>query len=438
MVYGGDGTPYPTILDRLIDEGHIASHTFSMWSDKLENKTGSILFGGINSKKFRNDSGLLTLSTNASVYGDIWRKEDQTQLVIALQSVSTTKVSQNTTSDMDPVTYPSDAIHIPGSERSFILNTTDEWICPTSTSILSLPGTMAVAVWDAVGAEYEATNNPLLLVSVLPIVPCSFLSNTSATLDLTLGDANGNTFVVSALMSDLVRRNGTGPNFDKGPYASQCILTVSATLPGYPNSIGFQFLKYMYIVTDLSNNEISLGLTDFDTAGDELHSIPAGGVGDLSTTLTQPITSSVSAPSKKSKIPLAVGLGVGLPAALIICGILLLFLWRRRQRDSRHASGDKHDISENEKSESSDKNPERMSELPQDGTKMDPKVELEDTQSPIELGTKSERFDGSPISPQLSGGTLTLMAELSGESKQSEMEGSPVFGRGEEKSRRQA
>jgi len=43
---------YPTILDQMVTQGKILSHTFSLWLNDLQASTGSVLFGGIDTGKY--------------------------------------------------------------------------------------------------------------------------------------------------------------------------------------------------------------------------------------------------------------------------------------------------------------------------------------------------------------------------------------------------
>jgi hypothetical protein len=132
------------------------------------------------------------------------------------------------------------------------------------------PPVYITAISVAVGAKYDGHHQ-----ENAPIVPCSFLQN-SSTLDITL--ASESNLMFSVPMSDITRRNGDGPQFDEGSGNDTCALAVLPTPPGLPNYLSKTMLKNLYLLFDLENNIVSAALTKFTSTHNNVIPVPVGGL----------------------------------------------------------------------------------------------------------------------------------------------------------------
>jgi len=204
------------------------------------------------------------------------------------------------------------------------------------------PPVYASVIWDAVGADYNVR-----LQGKTPIVPCSFLQN-SSTLDITL--AAKSDLKISIPMSDITMRNGAGPRSDEGKGNDTCVLAILPTPLGLPNYLSKAMLKNVYLLFDLENNIVSAALTNFSATHNNVIPVPVGGLSAIpnatfdgntdsynstNSTSTANVTSTTdtnSQPVSNSgdivKKSLAIG---GSFAALALVG-LVFFLVRRRNK----------------------------------------------------------------------------------------------------------
>jgi hypothetical protein len=57
------GSPYPNVVEVMVEEKFIASRVYSLYLDDIETSTGSIIFGGIDSEKFCGTLATLPMNT---------------------------------------------------------------------------------------------------------------------------------------------------------------------------------------------------------------------------------------------------------------------------------------------------------------------------------------------------------------------------------------
>ncbi|KAE9365897.1 acid protease [Stipitochalara longipes BDJ] len=292
----------PTLLTYAVSKGLIQTTAYSIYFDK-PNETfpsGQLLLGGVDAGKF--EGGLETLAT--TVVTSTNTSEYEHALAVSMNSLS---FSPN--GDLSNQ-------HSLGPFQPFLVH--------PGVYSMWLPPQVATAVWTAFGATYDTTIDP---VKAFPIVPCSYLTNTS-TLNLHL---NSN-IVIAVPMSDLTVRNGTGVNDELGEFANVCRLDILAAISLDKttsfNGIGTAALKYMYTVYDLQNNEISIGLRGTAAGTSNVMEIGPDGVSALH-------LSASPTPQAKSHA-LAIGLGVGLSLLFVlVTGIVVgLLLFRRRRRQA--------------------------------------------------------------------------------------------------------
>jgi hypothetical protein len=211
------------------------------------------------------------------------------------------------------------------------------------------PPEYVAAIVDAVNAGYDVHHGA-------PVVPCSFLQN-SSTLDITLAAASNLTFSVP--ISEITRRNGDGPQFDEGNGNDTCVLAILPTPKGLPNYLSKAMLKNLCLLFDLENNVVSAALTNFTSTHNNVIPVPVGGLSAIPnatfsgntdsynstnstsaaapTSTTDANTQAASDRSYTIKTSVAIG---GSFAALLFAG-LVWFLVRRRNRSWQQLKEDR-------------------------------------------------------------------------------------------------
>lgn len=309
----GTGSTFPTFVQQLVRRGVINSNAYSLWSDSLDGDSGHLLLGGINAGRF--DSPLIDLATTLETRGRYWPAPNYLYVNLASLSVS----------NGDPQKAISLPFNTSVATVMFILSQENsQWTW--------LPLSLAQAIWDAVGAEYNLIAAEASPYSYLPSVPCSFMSNTS-TLDITFKGAPQT--IISVPMSSLVTHNGTGPTNEDGQYAkTSCVFTIGVADSSEESGfLGSSFLRSMYTVFDLQNNIISIASRNFTSTKDNIIEIPIAGVAHIPSSeynLEQDSSSGLSSANNTRTIELAVGLGVGIPVILTLC-LVVFYLWRRNK-----------------------------------------------------------------------------------------------------------
>ncbi|KAK2607621.1 hypothetical protein N8I77_006284 [Diaporthe amygdali] len=104
--YNSSTQPYSLILDSMASQGLIASRAFSLDLKNYDNATGSIIFGGLDKKKFLGSLQTLPLESpqmSAGAYGDGSDDEKYTNhgYFVTVQSLSMTKPNDTSSSKYD-------------------------------------------------------------------------------------------------------------------------------------------------------------------------------------------------------------------------------------------------------------------------------------------------------------------------------------------------
>ncbi|PFH55457.1 hypothetical protein XA68_18276 [Ophiocordyceps unilateralis] len=150
-------------------------------------------------------------------------------------------------------------------------------VLDSGTTFSYLPQNMANQVWEEVGASWEPQAGMALL-------PCSYASHPG---QFSFSFAGPNGPRVSVSMDELVVpfTSGEAPEFESGPYRGQsaCALGI-LNQTGPPYLLGDTFLRSAYVVYDLSNNEIGIAPTNFNTSKSNIVTFPSRGATIPSTT----------------------------------------------------------------------------------------------------------------------------------------------------------
>ena len=167
QVYRNEDDPYPNIPVRLLEEGHINSLSYSIWLNDLDANSGSILFGGTDTEKYKGQLSTLPILSEDNIFAEF---------VIALTGIGINGEK---------------SILYDGGEDNFIPVNLD-----TGTTRTYLPNDIVEALYE----WYEVYYTDLLD----PLVDCD-LANSNDTLDFTFTEPT-----ISVPMNEMVLIDSNG------------------------------------------------------------------------------------------------------------------------------------------------------------------------------------------------------------------------------------
>ncbi|KAA8643177.1 pepsin-like aspartic protease [Aspergillus tanneri] len=255
--------PYSNLPQAMVRSGLIKSNAYSLWLNDLGASTGSILFGGVNTEKYRGQLQTLPIQTVNGGYSEF---------IIALTAVSYSDGSN----DQD---YSADAL-----PAAVLLD--------SGSSLTYLPDSIVQTIYDDLDVIYEASGG-------VGYVPCG-LAQKNINITYTFS-----TPTITVSIRELVLEAGD-LRFRDGSRA--CIFGIVPAGDSTP-VLGDTFLRSAYVVYDIANNEISLANTNFNSTKDNILEIGTGGNSiPGAITVSHPVTSVVAEDS---------GARIGGPAATL-------------------------------------------------------------------------------------------------------------------------
>ncbi|KAF2755704.1 acid protease [Pseudovirgaria hyperparasitica] len=221
------GQPYPNLPQALVDNGMINSNAYSLWLNDLDASMGSILFGGVDTRKYNGE--LQTLPVIAESNGKY------AEFIIAL-----TGMGQN------------------GQNGSIFSDQTVPVLLDSGSTLMYLPDEVADALFTSMNAQYNSRAG-------VASIDCSAADSTD-TLDFTFSGPT-----ISVPMNELVivasvSRRGV----------ESCILGIAPS-GGSTAVLGDTFLRSAYVVYDLQGNTISLAQTAFNSTESNVLEINSSG-----------------------------------------------------------------------------------------------------------------------------------------------------------------
>jgi Eukaryotic aspartyl protease len=263
--YGGQ--VYKNLPLQMVAEGLINSNAYSLWLNDVNASTGTILFGGVDTAKYH--PPLMTFPLQ-QIGGSV------SQLPITLTDVSfgSTTIEKNMALALGLV---------------------------SGDTLTYLPNSLAQAIFQEVGAFFDKTSGQAFL-------PCSSATN-PGTLNFTFSSVT-----IAIPMRELVLNEfSTGPPVViGGQNVPACLFGIAPNL-GTPMQLGASFMRSVYLVFDMDNNEVSIAPTNFDSTDSNVVEI---GKGKGAVPNATPVANVVVATSGTSSYvfatpTLAVGLGGG-------------------------------------------------------------------------------------------------------------------------------
>ena len=206
----------------------------------IDSSTGSILFGGVDTAKFH--GGLKILPIQKPPNGTY------TDFTVALSSVSFADATAKTVFSQSSLALPV--------------------ILDSGASAMYLPEDVLNPILNGIGP----INDPDLGL----IIPCS-LGSSTATISFGFGGANGPSIEVSfgEVVTPIYLDDGSQPRLKDGRTVCGLGLLPSSTGPFV---LGDTFLRSAYIVYDLTNNQIGIAQTNFNSTSSDIVEISGSGI----------------------------------------------------------------------------------------------------------------------------------------------------------------
>ncbi|KAJ6120225.1 hypothetical protein N7523_004505 [Penicillium sp. IBT 18751x] len=243
---GVNGEPaYANLPKAMVKNGVIKSTAYSLWLNDLDANTGSILFGGVNTDKYHGTLETLPIQKVSGIYAEF---------IIALTAVALTNSSG--TNNYSSSALPAAALLDSGSSLTY------------------LPDGIVEDIYNDLGVIYESSEG-------VGYVPCN-LAEKKVNISYTFSSPTIHVSVRELILDagDLYFRNG-----DRA-----CVFGI-VPAGGSTPVLGDTFLRSAYVVYDLTNNEISLANTNFNSTSNNILEIGTGADAvPGATAVTNPVT----------------------------------------------------------------------------------------------------------------------------------------------------
>lgn len=274
---------YPNLPVQMVNENLINTVAFSLWLNDLgrfppphklpwspltsflDSNSGNILFGGIDTEKYKGD---LTRIDILPTVRDLF-----TAFMVSMTSL--TAVSPSGSDTLTSKEFPIPVVLDSGTTLSY------------------LPTDLATQIWKEVGAVYSSE----LEVAVLP---CNMQNSAGY---FSFGFAGPNGPRINVTMDELVLdlTSGRPPIFTSGQYRGQDVCSFGIqNFTEAPYLLGDTFLRSAYVVYDLVNNQIGIAATDFNSTDSKVVAFPSSGAPIPSATVAPGQSEATAAPSVTS------------------------------------------------------------------------------------------------------------------------------------------
>ncbi|KAI1320434.1 aspartic peptidase domain-containing protein [Xylariaceae sp. FL0255] len=257
---------YPNLIDTLKSQGLIAVRAYSLYLDDLDDSTGSLLFGGIDTEKF-----IGTLQ-EVDIQPETAQGSDQSVYAAFQVSLSSLKVSGL-------------------SDDSNVLDGDVFVVLDSGTTLTYLPPNSVSTIYNAVGAYDDSQQSGFVYIN------CDYTSKHSdVTFDYQFGDSGPTIKVpVSEVIIDNVQAylsQGLVLPSDL-PWNSDNVCSFGIQGDDQLYLLGDTFLRSAYVVYDLDNKKIGLAQTNLNSSDSNVVEISASGI-PLQTGVASQITQAAS------------------------------------------------------------------------------------------------------------------------------------------------
>ncbi|KAI0201801.1 aspartic peptidase domain-containing protein [Astrocystis sublimbata] len=240
--------PYPNIIDLFVEQDLIGIRAYSLYLDDLHAETGTVLFGGIDTKKFIGQLQSVDILRDS-------QSRDFTSFTVALESLKINSKSSSGGSDL-----------IRGRETPVVLD--------SGTTLTYLPPQLARQIYRTFGAVDDTQSSGIVYIN------CDLLdSEKDTTLDFQFGSKNGP--VVRVPMNELVLDNvkgyiNIGLQVPDLPFDNVCSFGLQPLDGIY--LLGDTFLRSAYVVYDLTNKKIALAQSNVNATETNIMEITKSGI----------------------------------------------------------------------------------------------------------------------------------------------------------------
>jgi hypothetical protein len=223
---------YPNIVNQLKNQGYINTMAYSLWLDDLTSKSGSILFGGVDTARYSGQLVGLPIQPDSQT-GTL---SSFTVALTAVNLVANGKTSLLSSSSMVAAA-----------------------VLDSGTTNTLLPDDVANAILNGVGA----TTDPY----AGNVVSCD-LANADGSFSFQFGGTNGPTIAVPIaefVTIPLTDTQGQPITFPNGPNRGKTACAFGIEAAGArPILLGDTFLRSAYVVYDLENMQLAIAQTNFN------------------------------------------------------------------------------------------------------------------------------------------------------------------------------
>lgn len=219
---------YPSVLDHMVSQGLVNRKAYSLYLNDLNETTGSVCFGCIDSTKYTGDLVALPLQQSAPGSGP----DGITETTPSVFYVTLTGVSFIDASGAE-TTMSSE-----GYAQSVVLD--------SGTSEVLINNDILTGLANGLGAVYVGDQNY--------VVPCSY-SNTNSSIRYTFGGQDGPSVVVP--LSEVIYGEVVPPQDFAGRSSGGCNMGISGPIEGQV-ILGDTFLRNAYVVFDLDNYQVAI------------------------------------------------------------------------------------------------------------------------------------------------------------------------------------
>ncbi|KAF2970886.1 hypothetical protein GQX73_g2636 [Xylaria multiplex] len=231
--------PYPNIVDLFVEQDLIDTQAYSLYLDDLRAETGTILFGGIDTRKFIGQLKSVDILIDE-------RSRTYSSFTVSLDSLNVGSSSDDLLTQEIPV------------------------ILDSGTTLTYLPPRVARQIY----AEYEAVDDTA--DTGLVYANCELLSEEDKTLNFHFGGNDGP--VIKVPIDELVLDNvkgyiGLGLELPDLPFNDVCSFGIQPLSGIY--LLGDTFLRSAYVVYDLTHKKIALAQANLNATGTNVMEITA-------------------------------------------------------------------------------------------------------------------------------------------------------------------
>ncbi|GAP82367.2 putative acid protease [Rosellinia necatrix] len=236
--------PYDNIIDLFVDQGLIDTRAYSLYLDDLYAETGTVLFGGIDTKKFIGQ--LKAVDILVDEYSGTY-----SSFTVALETL---KVSTGS-----------------NSQGSDLLREETPVILDSGTTLTYLPARVANRIYDAFNAVDDTATSGLVYVN------CDLLSSQKdTTVDFQFGGNDGP--LIRVPIDELILDNvkgyvNIGLELPDLPFSNPCSFGIQSLSGIY--LLGDTFLRSAYVVYDLTHKKIALAQANVNATQSNVMEITA-------------------------------------------------------------------------------------------------------------------------------------------------------------------